>query len=96
MKRLDQAYAPIVINDGDDIGSNRSNNRPLLELAGARMSRRTALKGFVTTAVMGALGDTLTSRVALAASSFDFESLPQTITEKMQVVPGYSAQLLIR
>jgi uncharacterized protein len=96
MKRLDQEYAPIVVRDGDDIGSNRSCNRPLLELAGARMSRRTALKGFVTTAVMGALGGTLTSRVALAASSFGFESLPQTITEDMQVAPGYSAKVLIR
>ena len=68
------------------------SNRPLLEIARARMSRRTALKGFVTTAVMGALGGTLTSRVALAASSFGFESLAQTITEDMQVAPGYSAQ----
>jgi uncharacterized protein len=59
------------------------------------MSRRTALKGFVTTAMMGALGGTLTSRVALAGSSFGFESLAQTITEDMQVAPGYSAQLLI-
>jgi hypothetical protein len=83
-------------SDRDDVGSNRSANRPLLELATARMSRRTALKGFVTTAVMGALGGTLTSRVALAASSFGFENLTQTITDDMQVAPGYSAQLLIR
>jgi secreted PhoX family phosphatase len=96
MRRLDETYEPIVIEDGDDIGSNRSSNQPLLELARARMSRRTALKGFVTTAVMGALGGTLTSRVALAASSFGFESLAQTITEDMQVAPGYTAQLLIR
>jgi hypothetical protein len=96
MRRLDETYEPIVIEDGDDIGSNRSCNQPLLEIARARMSRRTALKGFVTTAMMGALGGTLTSRVALAASSFGFESLAQTITEDMQVAPGYSAQLLIR
>ena len=96
MRRLDQEYEPITVTDGDDIGSNCSSNPPLLELAGARMSRRAALKGFVTTAVMGALGGTLTSRVALAASSFGFQSLAQTITEDMQVAPGYSAQLLIR
>jgi uncharacterized protein len=96
MKTLDETYEPVVIGDDDDIGSNRSSNQPLLELAAARMTRRTALKGFVTTAVMGALGGTLTSRVALAASSFGFESLAQTITEDMQVAPGYTAQLLIR
>ena len=54
------------------------------------MSRRTALKGFITTAAIGALGSTLTSRVALAASSLGFESLAQTITEDLQVAPGYS------
>jgi secreted PhoX family phosphatase len=96
MKRVDQEYAPIVVRDRDDVGSNRSSNRPLLEIAGARMSRRTALKGFVTTAVMGALGGTLTSRVALAGSSFGFESVPHTIADDMQVAPGYTAQILIR
>src|SRR5919106_68604 len=96
MTTVDQIYAPVVVTDADDIGSNRSSNQPLLEIARARMSRRTALKGFVTTAVVGALGGTLTSRVALAASSFGFKSLPQTIMEDMQVAPGYSAQVLIR
>jgi hypothetical protein len=96
MQTLDQDYAPIAIGDRDDIGSNWSTNRPLVEIAGARLSRRAVLKGFVTTAAMGAVGGTLTSRVALAASSFGFQSLPQAITEDMQVAPGYSAQLLIR
>ena len=82
MRTLDQDYAPITVTDGDDIGSNCSSNRPLLELARARMSRRTALKGFVTTAVIGAIGGTLTSRVALAASSFGFPSLAQTISPR--------------
>ncbi len=96
MRTLDQEYEAITVTDGDDIGSNRSRNRPLLELARARMSRRTALKGFVTTAAMSALGGTLTSRVALAASSFGFQSVPHTITDDMQVAPGYTAQVLIR
>ena len=97
MESLDQKYAPIIIRDRDDIGSNRSGNQPLLELARGRMSRRTALKGFVTTAVVGALGGTLTSRVALAGgSSFGFESVPHTIADDMQVAPGYTAQVLIR
>ena len=97
MTTLDQKYAPIVICDRDDVGSNRSSNRPLLEIAGAGISRRTALKGFVTTALMGALGGTLTSRVALAGgSSFGFESVSHTIADDMQVAPGYTAQILIR
>ena len=97
MTTLDQKYAPIIICNRDDFGSNRSSNRPLLELAKVRMSRRAALKGFVTTAVVGALGGTLTSRVALAGgSSFGFESVPHTIADDMQVAPGYTAQVLIR
>ena len=84
MKPLDEIYEPVVIEDDDDIGSNRTANRPLLELAKTRMTRRTALKGIVTTAAMGALGGTLTSRFALAAeggpSTLGFQSLEQVIT----------------
>jgi uncharacterized protein len=97
---LDETYEPVAIEDDDDIGSNRSSNRPLLELAKTRMSRRTALKGFVTTAAFGALGHTLTSRFALAAeadpSTLGFQSLEQVITENHVVAPGYSANVLIR
>ena len=100
MRTLDQDYAPITLSDSDDIGSNRSTNRPLLELAKSRMSRRTALKGFVTTAALGAFGNPLTSRIALAAgngpSTLGFQSLPQVITENHAVAPGYSANILIR
>ena len=63
------------------------------------MSRRTALKGFVTTAAVGALGGTLTSRFALAQggpSTLGFQSLEQVITENHAVAPGYSANVLIR
>ncbi|HYZ27318.1 MAG TPA: PhoX family phosphatase [Geminicoccaceae bacterium] len=100
MKTLDETYEPVVIEDDDDIGSNRSSNQPLLELARTRMSRRTALKGFVTTAAVGAFGGTLTSRFALAAeggpSTLGFQSLEQVIKEDHQVAPGYSANVLIR
>jgi secreted PhoX family phosphatase len=100
MATLDQTYAPIVIRDRDDIGSNRSSNRPLLELHKARVSRRAALKGFVTTAAFGALGGTLTSKIARAAaddaSTLTFTSLAQVIKEDQQVAPGYTAQVLIR
>ncbi len=100
MQRLDENYEAATIRDGDDIGSNRSTNRPLLELVEARLSRRAALKGFVTTAAFGALGGTLTSRIALAAagdpSTLTFGSLAQVIKEDQQVAPGYSARVLIR
>ena len=69
MKTLDQKYAPIVIRTAMTSAPTAPSNRPLLELAKTRMSRRTALKGFVTTAAMGALGGTLTSRLALAAEA---------------------------
>ena len=59
------------------------------------MSRRTALKGFVTTAVMGALGGTLTSRVALAGSSFGFRPC-RTPSATNAGAPGFTAQVLIR
>jgi hypothetical protein len=100
MATLDQTYAAIVVRDRDDIGSNHSSNRPLLELHNARMSRRAALKGFITTAAVGPLGPTLTSRLALAAgggpSTLGFQSLEQVIKEDHQVAPGYSARVLIR
>ena len=100
MQRLDENYEAATIRDGDDIGSNRSTNRPLLELVEAGLSRRAALKGFVTTAAFGALGGTLTSRIALAAaddpSTLTFSSLAQVIEEDQQVAPGYAARVLIR
>ena len=99
MTTIDQIYEPVTVKDGDDLGSNRSSNQPLLELARTRMSRRTALKGFVTTAAIGALGGTLTSKFALAQggpSTLGFQSLEQVITENHAVAPGYSANVLIR
>jgi secreted PhoX family phosphatase len=100
MASLDQDYEPVVVEDSDDIGSNRSGNRPLLELVEGRLSRRAALKAFVTTAAVGAFGSTLTSRFALAAagdpSTLAFTPLEQVITQDHQVAPGYTAELLIR
>ena len=100
MSTLDQDYAPIMITDEDDIGSNRSTNRPLLELHKARMSRRAAVKGFAVAATAGALGGTFASRIALAAagdpSSLTFTPLEQVIKEDHQVAPGYTAKVLMR
>jgi hypothetical protein len=75
MKRLDQCYEPVAIANQDDVGSNRSSNRPLLEMHEARLQRRAVLRGFVTTAAAGALGGTFTSKVALAAAEGSPSSL---------------------
>lgn len=103
MARLDEVFEPVAVKDRDDLGSNPSANRPLVELIEARLQRRTVLKGFVTAAAAGAVGCSLTSKVALAAgssggavSSLGFRSIPQTITDTHAVAPGYTAEVLIR
>ncbi|HSK41602.1 MAG TPA: PhoX family phosphatase, partial [Arenibaculum sp.] len=100
---LDERYEPIRVKDGDDIGSNRSSNRPFMEIATAATSRRRVLKGFLTSAAAGAasgmLGGTLTSRTALAAdgvSTLTFTPPPHRITERDHVADGYTADVLIR
>jgi uncharacterized protein len=100
MASLKDLYEPRIVGDGDDVGTNTSSNPPLLELARARMSRRAAIKGFASAAAVGALGGTLTSRIAMAAnggiSSLGFEPLAQIIKDDHQVAPGYTAKVLIR
>jgi secreted PhoX family phosphatase len=91
----------VTVVDSDDLGSNRSTNRPLLEIHEARLQRRAVMRGFVTAAAASAVGGTFTSKVALAAaegspSSLGFQSIPQTITETHVVAPGYAAEVLIR
>jgi secreted PhoX family phosphatase len=101
MKTLDKAYEPVVIEDEDDIGSNRSTNRPLVELVNARLSRRGMLRGFAGGVAAGVMGGTFASRVALAAAENDpstlkFEQPQHVILDDHQVAPGYRADVLIR
>ena len=100
MKTLDQTYEPVTITDDDDIGSNRSTNRPLLEIHQARLGRRAVLKGFMTSAAMGALGGTFTSKMALAAegdgSTLTFEQPKHVILDTHQVARGYTADVIMR
>ncbi|MDX6752222.1 PhoX family phosphatase [Geminicoccaceae bacterium 1502E] len=96
MTTLDKRYEPVEIADDDDLGSNRSANRPLVEVAARRMARRTVLKGFVSTAIASGL---MTSRFALAADGtrpLDFQSPPHKITDDIQLAPGHSADILAR
>lgn len=103
MGKLEELYEPVLVEDSDDLGCNPSSNTPLAEVAQARLDRRGVLRGFVSAAVAGSLGGTLTSKVALAAAAesslpttLGFESLPQVIGQTHAVAPGYTAQVLIR
>jgi hypothetical protein len=51
MKKLEELYEPIVIEDGDDIGCNPSSNTPLTEILQARLDRRAVLRGFISATV---------------------------------------------
>ncbi|MEO1016362.1 MAG: PhoX family phosphatase [Pseudomonadota bacterium] len=98
---LKEKYAPVIVEDGDDIGSNTSNNTPMVELIEKRLSRRSMIKGFAVLSATGALGGTLTSRIALAqgdgkGSSLTFDEAPHTIADDHQIAPGYDANVLIR
>jgi len=99
-RSLDDVYTPLAVSDDDDLGRNRSSNQPLLELHRARMSRRTALKGFAVAAAAGALGGTMASRFAMAAagdpSTLGFTPLEQVIMDDHQVAPGYTPKVLMR
>ena len=98
--KLEELYEPVRIKDADDLGSNPSSNTPFTEIARARLERRAVLRGFVSTAVVAGMGNTLTSKIALAAagsaSTLGFQSIPQTITENHAIAPGYTAEVLIR
>ena len=101
MTTLDKRYGPVRIDDEDDVGSNRSHNTPLIELARTRLSRRAAMKGFATTAAVGIAGCSMTSKIAMEAvgsdpSTLSFVPLDQVIMDGHQVAPGYDADILIR
>ena len=98
--KLEELYEPVRIKDADDLGSNPSSNTPFTEIARSRLERRAVLRGFVSTAVVAGMGNTLTSKIALAAagsaSTLGFQSIPQTITENHAIAPGYTAEVFIR
>ena len=56
MGKLEELYEPVLVEDGDDVGSNPSSNTPLAEIAQARLDRRAVLRGFVSATVAGGRG----------------------------------------
>ncbi len=97
MRLLDR-YAPIVVNDRDDLGSNPTDTTPIGELITARLSRRHLLQGIAAGAAAGALTTTF-GRGSLAAdnpSTLTFEEIEHGIDETHHVAKGYSASVLIR
>jgi uncharacterized protein len=96
---LMERYEPVVVADRDDIGSNPTDNRPMMEVIEARLSRRGMLRGALAGLAAAAFGGTLTSRLALAAgspSTLTFEELEHGIDDTHHVAKGYKAQILIR
>ena len=89
---------PAMDEDDDDFSSNPSTTPPIGDVIAARLSRRGALAGLAAAAGAVALGGTMTSRIALAASpsTLGFSEIPHILDETHHVPPGYRVEVLIR
>ncbi len=87
-----------VIEDDDDIPSNRSTAPNFFAVTDARLSRRSLLKGGAATVALAGTGTPLAARPAHAASpsTLTFEELARGRDEQLHVAPGYDHQVLIR
>jgi hypothetical protein len=97
MRLLDR-YAPIIVNDRDDLGSNPTTSRCIGEIIETRLSRRHVLRGAAAGTAIGLLG-TLANRPAWTAdnpSTLTFEEIEHGIDETHHVAKGYTANVLIR
>ncbi|MBX6322075.1 MAG: PhoX family phosphatase [Rhodospirillaceae bacterium] len=95
---LMERYEAAVAGDGDDRGRNPTDNRPMIEVVEARLSRRGLLGGMLAGLAAGACAP-WTGRAALAAgnpSTLTFEEVAHGIDETHHVAKGYTAQVLIR
>src|SRR5262245_46899070 len=96
--RLVDRYVPIVVNDGDDLGSNPRDARPIGEVIATRLDRRALLKGAVAGAVTSAWMAAMGARPAQAEgnpSTLTFEEIEHGIDETHHVAKGYTANVLI-
>ena len=76
--RLSEIYAPMVIKDQDDVGSNPTANRPMIDIIEARVSRRSVLGGLAASGALVIYESAIASRGAMAAdpaSTLTFEEL---------------------
>jgi uncharacterized protein len=104
MPDLRDLYEPIRVEDSDDIGSNSSNNTPLIEILHQRTGRRGLLKGLAGATALAGIGAGMGAglRTAAAAatsedpSTLKFAQPDHAIRETHSVAPGYRADLLIR
>ena len=90
---------PVSINNEDDSNpSNPSIGPSMTDLIAQRVSRRTALKGLLASAAIGAIGagTGLVSRPAKAAMSLSFEEIPHAYDENLHIPAGYTANPILR
>jgi uncharacterized protein len=98
MRLLDR-YAPIHVNDRDDLGSNPTESPYIGEVIEARMGRRQLLKGAAAGATLSLFGAAVPRGPVQAAdnpSTLTFEEIEHGIDETHHVAKGYSANVLIR
>jgi uncharacterized protein len=86
----------------EDIGTNPSANQTLGDVIAERMSRRDLIGGLLAcTAINALVAPLMASRDAQAQAAntmpnFAFQEISSTPTDRHQVAPGYSADVLIR
>jgi secreted PhoX family phosphatase len=83
---------------GDEIPSNRSNNRTFYDVIEARASRRGFMVGGLAAAVTGMLGTGVSTRAALASgtSLLGFTPVPVSEDDTVHVPEGYRVQVFAR
>jgi len=96
---LNHTYEPIHVRDSDDRAVNPTDSRPFAEILETRLARRSMLRGLAAVAAAGAIGATLTSRLALATgmgNGLTFKELGKGNDETFHVAEGYRGDVLIR
>ncbi len=89
---------PVTINNEDDNHpSNPSTGPAMTDLIAQRFSRRTALKGLLASAALGAIGvGSGAIRPAQAAMDLSFAEIPHAYDENLHIPAGYTANPFLR